>query len=99
MEDCITSTNVRQKGISQAMSFSSSFHQTGNVNNVEVGGHFAEIYSKRKLVMGNGQVHGYWFWLCIKNLSEFAKVKLYKKRLQKFRNPFNVNFKRNGTFW
>lgn len=41
MEDGITGTDVRQEGITETLALSSTFHQAGNINNVEEGWHFA----------------------------------------------------------
>lgn len=41
MEDAITGIDVGQEGISQALASMSTFHQTGNVNNIKKSWDFA----------------------------------------------------------
>jgi hypothetical protein len=41
MEDAITSADVGEESISQALTFGGALHQTGDVHYVQESGHFA----------------------------------------------------------
>lgn len=48
MKDGITSGDVRKESISQSLAFSSTLHQTGDIDNIQIRWHFAVIKEKRK---------------------------------------------------
>lgn len=41
MEDSITGTNVREESIAKTLTFGSTLHQTGNIDDIEECRHFA----------------------------------------------------------
>lgn len=55
MKDGITRVDVREKCISEALSFGGTLDQTGNVHHIEIGRHFAVMEQEEEEQESNHQ--------------------------------------------